>query len=53
MTGQAKARELLTGEAQKLFLEEVRVSNLYETVRARKAREEMRSVLSEPIIVVD
>lgn len=53
VTGQAKARELLTGEAQKLFLEEVRVSNLYETVRARKAHEEMRSVLSEPIIVVD
>ena len=39
-------------DALKLFEEESRVSNLYETVRAQKSGEPFRSVLTKPIVVV-
>lgn len=53
VTSQPKAMETLTGEALKLFSEELRVSNMYETVRAQKSGEPFRNVLTKPIVVVD
>jgi len=52
VTRASKAAEILSGQALKLFEEENRVSNLYETVRAQKSGEPFRNVLTKPIIVV-
>ena len=52
VTRAAKADEVLSGEKLKLFEEEMRVSNLYETVRAQKSGEPFRSVITKPIVVV-
>ena len=52
ITRASKAEEYLSGEALKLFEEESRVSNLYETVRAQKSGEAFRNVLTKPIVVV-
>ncbi len=52
VTRASKESEVLKGPALKLFEEESRVSNLYETVRAQKSGEPFRSVLTKPIVVV-
>ncbi|MBQ0058597.1 MAG: nucleotidyltransferase family protein, partial [Lachnospiraceae bacterium] len=48
----SEAPSILSSEALKLFNEEVRVSNLYETVRAQKSGEPFRNVMSKPLIVM-
>ena len=52
VTRASKADEVLSGDALRLFEEETRVSNLYETIRSQKSGEPFRSVLTKPIVVV-
>jgi hypothetical protein len=48
----AEASGILSGDALKIFSEEVHVSNLYETVRSQKSGQPFRNVLTKPLIVV-
>jgi len=48
----AEASGILSGDALKIFSEEVHVSNLYETVRSQKSGQPFRNVLTKPLIVI-
>lgn len=52
ITKTSEADEKLGKASRSVFDEEVRVSNLYETIRSQKSERPFRNVLSKPLVIV-